>query len=650
MSAPSTVAVLGIVGGGTHQGPVISNSGCAAWELPTEAPLISSTLSLQLAPTAPFLDFPTVQQDSLHNPPTEQSLTSEDISSLGDCHTLLSGETYLVEPTMATSSATTALDQTPSASSAVVPQNVDAQPSTSAQMPATSSVSVSSSSVFASGAQFTAPVQSGPPAKENVAEPSPAAIAASAADLSHLSPAEAAQHVTIWNREECRKIAGNAAPLRRNLARYLRRNPQCEEYNGQDKRMDKSLTIDPATGKKIESMNDHVPIWHKREQRKVTGNAAPLRKNLSIYLKKHPECEPYNGQDKLLTSAAGVLSMHGIAGMPIGHTSVTETSGAQSAWPQTSVTSNVGVSNDTFLQPIPPRGAQGVPVGATDSHANNALSPAERLQAQMAALGPGTASAVGAASGALSVSSGQPTDAGALLANIQSQHARVHARSDTGRAPSVYDPPFGPSPMVGLGGVNDNAGTAAETSGGMSHVTQFSSVLGNAIDTGHVGGLDVAPNASSQALSTGGIGVANMGEPGTGFCDFQSVPHANQHHHVNQRHAGEMSYQDFASSWSNMPAFQAQHEAMAMPIPPPRAGFAASSSQLGSMDRGDAIMGASMGTSIGACGAGTTPSELATFLNKELPLPGQTPPAHMEFSPSNFIAHGASPPNTHGQR
>lgn len=114
-------------------------------------------------------------------------------------------------------------------------------------------------------------------------------------------------HVTIWNREECRKIAGNAAPLRRNLQRYLKRHPECEEYSGQDKHPDYTNTsggIDPVTGLPRSPQNEHVPIWNRAEKRKVTGNAAPLRKNLPTYLAKHPEYEVYDGQDKLDKPAA----------------------------------------------------------------------------------------------------------------------------------------------------------------------------------------------------------------------------------------------------------------------------------------------------------------------------------------------------------
>lgn len=118
---------------------------------------------------------------------------------------------------------------------------------------------------------------------------------------------EAAVHVTIWNRAECRKIAGNAAPLRRNLARYLQRHPECEEYVDQDKQpnfVNSADNVDPTTGLVRPQQNDHVPIWNRLEQRKVTGNAAPLRKNLEAYLAKHPEYEVYAGQDKEPTTRA----------------------------------------------------------------------------------------------------------------------------------------------------------------------------------------------------------------------------------------------------------------------------------------------------------------------------------------------------------
>jgi len=41
-----------------------------------------------------------------------------------------------------------------------------------------------------------------------------------------------------------------------------------------------------------------VTIWNWREQRKLSGNSAPFKKNLHEYLRKHPDWEEYVGQDK----------------------------------------------------------------------------------------------------------------------------------------------------------------------------------------------------------------------------------------------------------------------------------------------------------------------------------------------------------------
>merc|ERR1712164_9735 len=41
-----------------------------------------------------------------------------------------------------------------------------------------------------------------------------------------------------------------------------------------------------------------VTIWNWREQRKLSGNSAPFKKNLQEYLRKHPDWEEYIGQDK----------------------------------------------------------------------------------------------------------------------------------------------------------------------------------------------------------------------------------------------------------------------------------------------------------------------------------------------------------------
>lgn len=92
--------------------------------------------------------------------------------------------------------------------------------------------------------------------------------------------------ITMWNRKELRKVSGNAAPKHRNLEKYMRRHPDVEVYDGQDLRLtpeQRSQRPDPP----------RVPVYNRRDGRIYSGNAAPLEKNLAVYLKKHPDCEVY---------------------------------------------------------------------------------------------------------------------------------------------------------------------------------------------------------------------------------------------------------------------------------------------------------------------------------------------------------------------
>eukprot|EP00301_Raphidiophrys_heterophryoidea_P025191 c8399_g1_i1.p1 GENE.c8399_g1_i1~~c8399_g1_i1.p1 ORF type:complete len:315 (+),score=21.83 c8399_g1_i1:1-945(+) len=112
------------------------------------------------------------------------------------------------------------------------------------------------------------------------------------------------RRVTLWHKLERRKISGNAAPKQRNLYMYLMKNPQVEVYRGQDG-LPMTNTYDdlpivvsytPVVEKPAEER--HVTVWNKIDRRKVSGNAAPLERNLRTYLMLHPEMEVFSGQDQ----------------------------------------------------------------------------------------------------------------------------------------------------------------------------------------------------------------------------------------------------------------------------------------------------------------------------------------------------------------
>lgn len=101
-----------------------------------------------------------------------------------------------------------------------------------------------------------------------------------------------ARRITVWNRTTKRKVSGNAAPMEKNLSEYLRKHPDCELYTGQDR----FLTTEEKQS--LIAEQNRIPIWNKLEQRKISGNAAPSEKNLAEYLRNRPHCEVYAGQDK----------------------------------------------------------------------------------------------------------------------------------------------------------------------------------------------------------------------------------------------------------------------------------------------------------------------------------------------------------------
>jgi len=109
----------------------------------------------------------------------------------------------------------------------------------------------------------------------------------------------------MWNRRENRKISGNAAPMEKNIDEYLRKHPECELYISQRSQMD------PAVRAAQLAADPRITIWNKTERRKVSGNAAPLEKNIDSYLRKHPDTEIYDGQDKRAPGALGPAASSG---------------------------------------------------------------------------------------------------------------------------------------------------------------------------------------------------------------------------------------------------------------------------------------------------------------------------------------------------
>jgi len=101
--------------------------------------------------------------------------------------------------------------------------------------------------------------------------------------------------VTLWNKQEIRKISGNAAPKQANLQQYLKRHPGLEVYVNQDQHLDEN-----ERWARAQAAAQRVTIWNNKDGRIISGNAAPLEKNLQEYLRKNPHCEVYAVRQKSL--------------------------------------------------------------------------------------------------------------------------------------------------------------------------------------------------------------------------------------------------------------------------------------------------------------------------------------------------------------
>lgn len=116
----------------------------------------------------------------------------------------------------------------------------------------------------------------------------------------------------------------------------------------------KPFSFNPPSDPQVQ----RVPLWNRRLQRKVAGNAAPMRKNLSEYLSKHPDCAVYDNQDLppnfcnqnpdyVINQGAGFVQ-------PNTTTSVVQPSYGWSAQYATSPTIPQAPLPQTLLKPIAP--------------------------------------------------------------------------------------------------------------------------------------------------------------------------------------------------------------------------------------------------------------------------------------------------------
>lgn len=517
-----------------------------------------------------------------------------------------------------------------------------------------------------------------------------ATAATGSADTSALPPEEAAKHVTIWNRHECRKIAGNAAPLRRNLGKYLSKHPECEEYDGQDKRLDKQVAFDPITGHPIITQNEHIPIWHRKECRKVTGNAAPLKKNLQAYLAKHPDCEVYCGQDKndfaqqISQQRNGSSSMHyqsHTAEAP--HTlSASTAAKVNQAMPEQTTSGVSAVTNSSQFQTASVLNQSSFHhLGIGQGRVNN-IAPFTRQQLFGSEMDGQQRQNRQLSQQNNELPSEQPhntaTSAPQHVSNSGDAMSNPADTSDDGmNIDQEGHMDTGYSGSQHHDSVNNNSSALSRRPGRPKSLSlNFSLASSNTqgdentvkycepfAATSHMPGFRNL-NASQQSLAVSArapemhnagsfnhhIPDSTSAQPGESQMTSNDATPSQEtiahEYHVLQ-HNGDMNYDNLASSWSNLwnHEYSAKSGAISIPRNPtidyrPGRGILS----MGSVDRGETPLGMSIGASYGVHGGPhASLSDAQSLFNSRQQSLTQSPMA-TEFSPSNFLQTGGETP------
>lgn len=96
--------------------------------------------------------------------------------------------------------------------------------------------------------------------------------------------AEGQTRVPLWNKVELRRSKENGGPMRKNLERYLKVNPEWEVYESQQEALD---------GLRL----TRISLWHRIEKKKLRLSECPLGKEVKAYLDDYPQWEIFYGQD-----------------------------------------------------------------------------------------------------------------------------------------------------------------------------------------------------------------------------------------------------------------------------------------------------------------------------------------------------------------